>query len=226
VTRILVVEDDAAIAMGLEDDLTAEGYAVTVTGNGTDACQLARERCFRLIVLDVLLPGKDGFTICRELRKAGMDTPILLLTARAEQSEKVLGLELGADDYVTKPFGTHELRARIKALLRRAAPRREPIETFRFGDCEVDFRRGEMRRAGVAVELTAIEFKLLGCFIESRGRILSREHLLGAVWGIGTHVSERVVDNHVLYLRRKIESDPGSPVFLRGIRGLGYRFDG
>lgn len=226
-TKVLIVEDDAAIAMGLEDDLAAEGYAVEVVADGAVASRRAREGGIDVILLDVMLPGKDGFTLCREWRKAGIETPILMLTARAEQAEKVLGLELGADDYVTKPFGTHELRARIKALLRRAAPRESRSRlVFRFGDCELDFDRGELRKSGAAVELTAIEFKLLECFVESRGRILSRAHLLSAVWGETTHVSERVVDNHILYLRRKIEDDPASPIYLKNVRGLGYRFDG
>jgi DNA-binding response OmpR family regulator len=226
-TKVLIVEDDAAIAMGLEDDLAAEGYAVEVVADGAVASHRAREGGIDVILLDVMLPGKDGFTLCREWRKAGIETPILMLTARAEQAEKVLGLELGADDYVTKPFGTHELRARIKALLRRAAPREfTSRQVFRFGDCELDFDRGELRKSGAAVELTAIEFKLLECFVESRGRILSRAQLLSAVWGETTHVSERVVDNHILYLRRKIEDDPASPIYLKNVRGLGYRFDG
>ena len=224
--RILVVEDEAAIALGLEDDLKLEGYAVEVAGDGITAARRAREAAFDLIVLDVMLPGKDGFEVCRELRRAGLRTPILMLTAKAQEAEKVLGLELGADDYVTKPFGTRELRARIKALLRRAGAGEQQAESYFFDDVEVDFRRAEVRRGGKAVELTPIEFKLLGVFIRARGRVLSRDQLMDGAWGRDTFASARVVDNHIANLRRKIEHDPAQPRFLRNVRGLGYRFDG
>jgi two-component system alkaline phosphatase synthesis response regulator PhoP len=226
-TRILVVEDEPGIALGLEDDLKIEGYEVEVAGDGITALRRARETAFDLIVLDVMLPGKDGFDVCRELRRGGQRTPILMLTAKAQEAEKVLGLELGADDYMTKPFGTRELRARIKALLRRAGgePQDGP-KSYCFGDIEVDFRRGELRRGGKAVELTPIEFKLLDVFIRARGRVLSRDQLMDAAWGPGTFASARVVDNHIANLRKKIEPDPAQPRYLRNVRGLGYRFDG
>jgi len=224
-TRILVVEDEPGIALGLGDDLRMEGYEVEIAGDGLTAARLAREGSFDLIVLDVMLPGKDGFEVCRELRRGGLRTPILMLTAKTREAEKVLGFELGADDYVTKPFGTRELRARIKALLRRAAGERV-AEPYRFGDVEVDFERGELRRGGRAVELTAIEFKLLEVFVRSRGRVLSRDRLLDGAWGADTFASERIVDNHIANLRRKIEPDPANPRYLRNLRGLGYRFDG
>lgn len=223
-TRILVVEDEPAIALGLEDDLKLEGYEVELVSDGIAATQRATEGAFDLIVLDVMLPGRDGFDVCREIRRKGIRTPILMLTARAHEAEKVLGLELGADDYVTKPFFTRELRARVKALLRRAtAPPQKDV--IRFGDVEVDFGRGELRRAGVTMELTPLEFKLLGVFIRSRGRVVSRESLLDQVWGPQTFASARVVDNHIANLRRKIEPDPGAPRYLLNVRGLGYRFD-
>ena len=226
-TRILVVEDEPGIALGLEDDLKIEGYEVEVAGDGITALRRAREAAFDLIVLDVMLPGKDGFDVCRELRRGGNRTPILMLTAKAQEAEKVLGLELGADDYMTKPFGTRELRARIKALLRRAGgePQDQP-SVYRFGDIEVDFRRGELRRGGEAVDVTPIEFKLLGVFIRARGRVLSRDQLMDAAWGHDTFASARVVDNHIANLRKKIEPDPAQPRYLRNVRGLGYRFDG
>ena len=223
-SRILVVEDEPGIALGLEDDLKLEGYEVEVAADGLTAVRRGREGPFDLIVLDVMLPGKDGFQVCRELRRSGVRTPILMLTAKAQEAEKVLGLELGADDYVTKPFGTLELRARIKALLRRAGGE-SPAECYRFGDLEVDFARGELRRGGKSVELTPIEFKLLGMFIRARGRVLSREQLLEGAWGPNTFASERIVDNHIANLRRKIEPDPAEPKYLRNVRGLGYRFD-
>jgi len=226
-TRILVVEDEPGIALGLEDDLRIEGYEVEVAGDGITALRRAREGAFDLIVLDVMLPGKDGFDVCRELRRGGDRTPILMLTAKAQEAEKVLGLELGADDYMTKPFGTHELRARIKALLRRAGgEQQDQPKSYRFGDIEVDFRRGELRAGGEAVDVTPIEFKLLGVFIRARGRVLSRDQLMDAAWGHGTFASARVVDNHIADLRKKIEPDPAQPRYLRNVRGLGYRFDG
>jgi two-component system alkaline phosphatase synthesis response regulator PhoP len=224
-SRILIVEDEPAIALGLEDDLAMEGYQVEVVADGNAASRRAQETPFDLILLDVMLPGKDGFDVCRELRRRGLQTPILMLTAKAQEAEKVLGLELGADDYVTKPFGTRELRARVKALLRRN--RHEPeAHTFSFGDVEVDFDRGELRRGGQPVELTPIELRLLSVFIRARGRVLSRDQLLAGAWGHDIAASDRIVDNHIANLRKKIEPDPANPRFLRNLRGLGYRFDG
>jgi DNA-binding response OmpR family regulator len=229
-TRILVVEDEPGIALGLEDDLKMEGYDVEVIGDGAVACRRARETAFDLILLDVMLPGKDGFEICRELRRAGLRIPILMLTARTQEAEKVMGLELGADDYVTKPFSTRELRARIKALLRRSIDPRDPrepaAECYRFGNVEVDFLRGELRNNGKAVELTPIEFKLLTVFIRSAGRVLSRDRLLSGAWGADTFASDRIVDNHIANLRKKIEPDPANPRYLRNVRGMGYIFEG
>jgi two-component system alkaline phosphatase synthesis response regulator PhoP len=224
-SRILIVEDEPAIALGLEDDLKMEGYEVEVANDGIAGARRALDGNFDLVLLDVMLPGKDGFEVCRELRRAGMKLPILILTAKAAEAEKVMGFELGADDYVTKPFGTRELRARIKALLRRAAGEAE-TGCCRFGDVEVDFARGELRLSGRPVELTPIEFKLLDSFIRARGRILSRDQLISAAWGPDTFASARIVDNHIANLRRKIGDDPAEPRFLRNVRGLGYRFDG
>jgi len=224
-TRILVVEDEPGIALGLEDDLRMEGYNVEVASDGTTASRLARSGLFDLILLDVMLPGKDGFEVCRDVRRAGLKTPILMLTAKARESEKVMGLETGADDYVTKPFGTRELRARIRALLRRASDGPQS-DVYCFGEIEVDFARGELRRDGIGIELTPIEFKLLGTFIRAKGRILNREQLIEAAWGPDTFTSARIVDNHIASLRRKLGDDATDPKYLRNIRGLGYRFDG
>jgi len=223
-TRILVVEDEPGIAFGLEADLKMEGYQVELAEDGSTAARRAQAESFDLILLDVMLPNKDGFEVCRELRRAGVRTPIILLTARTHEAEKVMGLEVGADDYVTKPFSHRELRARIKALLRRTAG--EAPEVFRFGDVEVDFSRGELRRGGRPVETTQLEFKLLTALVSNRGRLLSRNQILDAVWGPGTFVTDRVVDNHVLALRRKIEPDPQQPRYLISVRGMGYRFEG
>jgi len=222
--RILVVEDEPALALGLEDDLKLEGYDVEVVHDGEAASRRAREQSYDLIILDVMLPHKDGFEVCRELRRAGLRTPVILLTAKTQESDKVLGLDLGADDYVTKPFSPRELRARVKAALRRAWG--EMAEAYRFGDVEVDFTRCELRRAGKAVEITPIEFKLLAAFIRHRGRLLNRDKLLDEVWGRETFVTDRAVDTHVTNLRKKIESKASKPRFLVSVRGMGYRFDG
>jgi DNA-binding response OmpR family regulator len=222
-TRLLVVEDEPGIAFALETDLRGEGYDVDLVSNGDEASKRASSEPFDLVLLDVMLPGKDGFEVCREIRRAGIKTPIILLTAKSQEAEKVMGLELGADDYVTKPFSPRELRARIKAALRRVAP--DSPDVFRFGDTEVDFARCEVRRGGTAIDLSALEFKLLSAFVRSRGRVLTREQLLDAAWARGVALNDRVVDNHIVSLRRKIEPDPARPRYLLNIRGLGYRFD-
>jgi DNA-binding response OmpR family regulator len=222
--RILVVEDEPPLALGLEDDLKLEGYEVEVVRDGETASRRVREQSFDLIILDVMLPHKDGFEVCRELRRAGLRMPVILLTAKTQESDKVLGLELGADDYVTKPFSPRELRARVKAALRRAAG--EMPEIYRFGDAEVDFTRCELRRGGRAVEMTPIEFKLLAAFIRHRGQTLNRSKLLDQAWGRETFVTDRVVDTHITNLRKKIEPKPSEPRFLVSVRGMGYRFDG
>jgi len=222
--RILVVEDEANIALALEDDLKKEGYDVEIVGDGERAYGRALEAAFDLILLDVMLPHKDGFDVCRDLRRARVRTPILMLTAKTQEAEKILGLELGADDYVTKPYSPRELRARIKALLRRAAD--ELPEVFRFGDVEVDFARYEVRRGGQLLEVTPTEYKLLAAFIRHRGRVLTRDQLLDLAWGQGVFVTDRVVDNQIANLRKKIEPKPSKPRYLLNVRGVGYRFDG
>lgn len=222
--RILIVEDEPNIALALDDDLRREGYETEVATDGGTAAQKARSQEWDLILLDVMLPKKDGFEVCRELRQAGIQTPILLLTAKTHEAEKVLGLELGADDYVTKPYSARELRARIKALLRRSAA--QSAEVYRFGDAELDFNRCELRRGGKVVELTTLEYKLLTAFVKRAGHVLTREQLLDQVWGPGTHVTDRVVDNQVTNLRKKMEPEPDRPRYLVALRGLGYRFDG
>ena len=222
--RILIVEDEADIAMVLQNDLQTEGYATEIAGDGEGAIRKAKEGNWDVILLDVMLPFKDGFEVCREIRRARIKTRIIMLTAKAQEAEKVMGLELGADDYVTKPFSPRELRARIRAVLRRDEG--EEPHFYQFGDCEVDFDRGELRRAGRAVEITPLEFKLLSVLIRRRGKVLSREQVIEAAWGHGIFVTERAVDYHVLNLRRKIEPDPAQPQYLQSVRGMGYRFDG
>jgi DNA-binding response OmpR family regulator len=223
-TRILVVEDEPDIALGLQDDLTRQGYEVDTVADGESAIRRASGENWDLILLDVMLPKIDGFEVCRELRRLRIRTPIILLTAKVQEAEKVMGLELGADDYVTKPFSPRELRARIKAVLRRIDDGSMGVE--RFGDVEVDFDRAEVRRKGDHIELTALELRLLKVFVNHRGRVLTRAQLLDLAWEQGTNVSDRVVDTHILNLRRKIEPLPSEPRFIRGVRGIGYRFDG
>ena len=224
-SKILIVEDEPGIAFALENDLRTEGYEVVLVGDGLEAVKRARSEPFDLILLDVMLPGKDGFEVCRELRRGGLQTAIIMLTAKAQEAEKILGLDLGADDYVTKPFSPRELRARIRAILRRAGPE-ESEEVQRFGQCELDLARFELRRDGRKLETTPMEFKLLAEFLRNRGRVLTRERLLEQVWGSGVYVTDRVVDNHIVSLRKKIEDDPAAPRHLVSVRGVGYRFDG
>jgi two-component system alkaline phosphatase synthesis response regulator PhoP len=221
-SKILIVEDDPAIGCALEDDLRLEGYGVELVTDGEAALARAREDRFDLILLDVMLPKKDGFDVCRELRRRGVEAPILLLTARGADTDKVVGLDLGADDYITKPYSPKELRARIRARLRRAGP---AASITRFGDCELDLGRGELRRAGKTVTTTPLELKLLGVLTSRCGRVLSRRTLIDEAWGHDTAITERVVDNQIAHLRQKIEPAPASPRFLKSVRGLGYRFD-
>jgi two-component system alkaline phosphatase synthesis response regulator PhoP len=225
--KILVVEDEPGIAFGLESDLQMEGYEVAVVREGDKAVIQACAEPFDLILLDVMLPNKDGFEVCRELRRRGMKTPIIMLTAKTQEAEKVMGLEVGADDYVTKPFSPRELRARIRAVLRRTVTQDNNNEdVYRFGSWELDMGRFELRRDGRRVDATTTELKLLAAFVRSRGRVLRREQLLDEVWGSGVFITDRVIDNHVMSLRRKIEDEPSAPRHLISVRGLGYRFDG
>jgi DNA-binding response OmpR family regulator len=224
-SRILIVEDEPAIAFTLENDLEAEGYEIAVVADGVEAVRRALTEPFDLILLDVMLPNKDGFEVCRELRRGGLSTRIIMLTAKTQEAEKILGLDMGADDYVTKPFSPRELRARIRAMLRRTVTEAAG-EVHRFGRYELDLRRFELRREGKQLEATHTELKLLTAFIRSRGRVLTREQLLETVWGSGVFLTDRVVDYHIVALRKKIEDDPAAPRHLISIRGVGYRFDG
>jgi two-component system alkaline phosphatase synthesis response regulator PhoP len=222
--RILIVEDEPDIALGLEEDLTRHGYEVEIARDGEAAVRRGREQAWDVILLDVMLPFRDGFEVCRQLRSTHVRTPIIMLTAKTLEAEKILGLEFGADDYVTKPFSANELRARIKAVRRRFED--EAAGVYRFGDCEVDFDRAEIRRGGQPVDVTALEFRLLRTFIRCRGRVCTREHLIQQAWGPDTYLGDRVVDTHILNLRKKIEPTPARPQFLHSVRGIGYRFDG
>jgi DNA-binding response OmpR family regulator len=221
--RILVVEDEPTLALGLEDDLKLEGYEVEVVRDGETASRRAREQSFDLIILDVMLPHKDGFEVCRELRRAGLRMPVILLTAKTQESDKVLGLELGADDYVTKPFSPRELLARGRAVLRRSK-REAVVDQYRFDDISVDFLRMELIRAGHAVSLTPQEFKVLRYFAQNQQRVISRQELLNEVWGYHAYPSTRTVDTHILNLRQKLEKDPAHPVHFLTVHHAGYKF--
>jgi DNA-binding response OmpR family regulator len=225
-TRILIIEDEESILMPLADDLALEGYEVATAQDGLQGLSLAKDGRHDLIILDIMLPTLNGFEVCKQLRQAGVRTPVLMLTAKSQEIDKVLGLELGADDYVTKPFSPRELLARVKALLRRAGISQDPIDPFRFGDAEVDFRKCEVRKRGQLVSLTAREFRLLGLLVKRQGEVLSRTEILDAVWGEEVYVLPKTVDTHMAHLRKKIEDDPTNPKHLIGVRGLGYKFMG
>ncbi|MCB1019970.1 MAG: response regulator transcription factor [Bryobacterales bacterium] len=221
--RILLVEDEPGLRLTLSDRLRSEGYAVETASNGDDGLRVALAGGFDILLLDVMLPGKSGFDICRDLRQHGDSTPILMLTARGQTVDKVLGLKIGADDYLTKPFETLELLARIEALLRRrSAP--ATGQTFQFDDVRVDFRSTEVRRGDEALQMSAKEFQLLKYFIEHRGETLSREVLLHEVWGYESMPSTRTVDVHVAWLRQKVEEDPKKPKLILTVHGMGYKF--
>lgn len=224
-SRILLVEDEPSLILSLSDRLAAEGFDVEIAEDATTGFDKSRHGSFDLIVLDVMLPDGSGFDLCRDLRQQRIETPILILSARGEAVDKVVGLKLGADDYLGKPFDMMELLARIEALLRRAR-RASESPTYVFGPVRVDFRRAEVLRDGKPVELSALEYRLLRYLVEHRGELLTRDDLLEKVWGYDRAVFSRTVDQHVASLRRKIEPDPARPQFLLTLYGLGYRFVG
>jgi two-component system, OmpR family, alkaline phosphatase synthesis response regulator PhoP len=223
--RILVVEDEEALRVALSDRLQSEGYTVETSADGEDGLQKALNQGFDLIVLDVMLPRKKGFDVCRDIRRAGLVVPILMLTARSETVDKVLGLKIGADDYVTKPFEMIELMARVEALLRRAPSQStsdEPLQ--QFGEVRIDFPGTSVTRKGKIVPLSAREFQLLRYFVQHPGVTLSREVLLKEVWDYNANAFTRTVDVHVASLRQKLEADPKKPEFFVTVLGLGYKF--
>jgi len=225
--RILLIEDEPGLVMTLTDRLTSEGYVVASERDGEAGLELASLESFDAIILDVMLPHKNGFDICRDLRQRGVQTPVLMLTARGQLVDKVVGLKLGADDYLTKPFEMIELLARLEALLRRAPIKpSSPPEVYQFGPNRVDFRRVEVERDGRKVELSAKEFQLLRYFIEHREATISRDVLLNEVWGYDAMPTTRTVDVHVAWLRQKIEPNPRHPQFVLTVHGMGYKFIG
>lgn len=223
--RILIIEDEPGLVMALADMLAAEGYEVEAAQDGPGGLRKALEGRHDLIILDVMLPGMNGFEVCRQLRREGRGTPVLMLTARGQVADRVVGLKLGADDYLAKPFAPEELAARIEALLRRA--RREPyapLGRFQFGDVTVDFDRGVATKGGQPVPLAGKELQLLRYLVERRGQAVSREELLRSVWEYSSGVTSRTVDVHIAWLRQKLEDAPQSPRWIQTVRGVGYRF--
>ncbi len=233
--RILLVEDEPGLVLTLTDRLTSEGYQVESARDGEKGLERASaatgNEAFDAIILDVMLPRKNGFDVCRDLRQRNVMTPVLMLTARGQIVDKVVGLKLGADDYLTKPFEMMELLARVEALLRRAAtPATSPVissaETYQFDSIKIDFRRAEVDRDGEKIELSAKEFQLLRYFIEHREATLSRDELLNEVWGYDAMPTTRTVDVHVAWLRQKLEPNPRHPIYILTVHGMGYKFVG
>jgi two-component system, OmpR family, alkaline phosphatase synthesis response regulator PhoP len=226
--KVLLVEDEAGLILTLTDRLQSEGFQVKNAPDGEAGLSLAVNENFDLIILDVMLPKKNGYDVCRDLRQRGMDTPILMLTAKGETIDKVLGLKLGADDYLTKPFEIMELLARIEALMRRSPKQNQnhSSDSFSFGDVLIDFKRAEVTKNKKSIDLSAMEFKLLQFLIENRGEVHSRDKLLDEVWGYDAMPSTRTVDVHVAWLRQKLEENARRPQFIQTVHGLGYKFVG
>jgi len=223
---ILIVEDEPDMATGLRDNLEFEGYEVRIARDGEEALASAAEWAPDLILLDLMLPRRNGLDVCRELRHRGMRIPIIMLTARGQETDKVVGLEIGADDYVTKPFSVRELMARVHVQLRRTVCENAAVEQFQFGEVELDFKRQHAARAGQRLHLTAREFDILQYFVRRRGETISRDELLDKVWGLRAYPLSRTVDNHIAKLRQKIERLPTEPEYLITVHGLGYKFLG
>lgn len=225
--KVLLIEDDEALARGLEYNLAREGFEVVRGRRGDTAPDLVVRTAPDIVTLDVMLPGQNGFDVLREVRRRGLDVPVILLTARGEELDRILGLEIGADDYLVKPFSVRELVARLHARLRRSASGTGPhaFGTCRFGQCEVDFEHFQATRAGQPLDLTAKEFAILKLLVQSRGQVVSRNRLLDEIWGAES-IDARRIDTHIVNLRRKIEDDPAVPRFVQSVYGEGYRFAG
>jgi DNA-binding response OmpR family regulator len=220
---ILVIEDDPRIQRALKRQFTAESYEVHIEGDGLAGLASCKQLRPAAVVLDLMLPGLSGRNVCQEIKAWSHDTPVIVLSAVTEVADKVLLLETGADDYMTKPFSPRELLARVQAAIRRNRKKEEPLP-LGFGDVSVDFLKMEIYKAGTLVSLTAHEFKLLRYFLDNPGRVVSREELLSDVWGLNFHLTTRTVDNQVLKLRQKLETDPANPVHFRTVHGAGYKF--
>ena len=222
--KVLIIEDEPNMVLGLKDSCEYEGYEVAVARDGKEGLEKAATEKPDIILLDVMLPLMSGIDVCRTLRTRGIETPILMLTARSQEMDKVVGLEVGADDYVTKPFSIKELLARIRAHLRRAAKQVADIESFTFGDVELNFKKYLARKGGQALDLSAREFEILRYLVRRRGEIVTRDQLLDEVWGYDSTPVTRTVDNHIARLRQKIEPDPSAPRHIITVHRIGYRF--
>jgi DNA-binding response OmpR family regulator len=222
--KILIIEDDPAISIGLVDALKEENYQTMDVDDGEKGYQLAKDENYDLIVLDLMLPGKNGMDVCKDLRSDGVHTPIIMLTSKKEELDKVLGLELGADDYVTKPFSLRELLARIKAILRRESEIISDIDEYSFGDVYINFKAQEASKNKNPIELSTLEYKLLKYMCQRENTVIERSTLLDEVWGYENYPSTRTVDNFILTLRKKIENEPAHPVHLLTVHGAGYKF--
>jgi two-component system alkaline phosphatase synthesis response regulator PhoP len=225
--RILIIEDEPDLVKGLKLNLSDEGFDVDWAVNGAEGLRKAIEEAPDLIILDIMLPEMDGLEVCRNLRQKNIDTPIIMLTAKGGEIDKVVGLELGADDYMTKPFSIRELLARIKARLRHSEREGRPVpEIYSFGDVEIDFVGFKIKRRGKEIELTSLEMDILRYFINHRGEVVARNDLLDKIWGYESYPTTRTIDNHILKLRKKIEEDPSHPRYILSVYGGGYRFIG
>jgi len=224
--KILLVEDDQILSIALRKGLESEGYAVEIAADGLAGRRAAIEKQFDMIILDVMLPKQSGFDVCEQLRVAGNETPIIMLTARNMEIEKVQGLKLGADDYITKPFSLSELFARIEAVLRRTGRPSAGITSYQFGDVALDFKKYEATKSGAPLDLSPREFRLLQFLVEHRGEVVSRDQMLNHVWSYNSFPSTRTVDQHIAKLRQKIEDTPNNPHFLLTVHGIGYKFIG
>ena len=222
--RILVIEDDPAISKGLSDALFDEHYDVVTEADGEKGFKFAQNENIALIILDLMLPSKNGIEICTDLRKKGVNTPILMLTSKKEEMDKVLGLEIGADDYVTKPFSVRELMARIKALLRRKQDIAKDIEEYAFGLVQIDFKKQIAIKNNKPIDLNTTEYKILKYFIEHEGEVVTRDNLLDKVWGYDVFPTSRTVDNYILSIRKQIEENPSEPKHLITVPKAGYKF--
>ena len=225
-STVLIVEDDETMLKGLRDAFEHNGYIVFAANDGESGMQIAESNEPDIIILDVMLPRTDGFDVCRTLRKRGVITPIIMLTARAEEIDKVVGLEIGADDYVTKPFSTRELLARVKAHLRRTTEKILSLEHYEFGNVTLDFAAFKTFKNKKQIDLTSTEYSLMKVLIKHRNEVVPREKILNEVWGYDSYPSSRTVDNHILNLRQKLEDNPQKPEYIHTIHGLGYKFVG
>jgi two-component system alkaline phosphatase synthesis response regulator PhoP len=222
--KILVVEDDPGIQLSVADEFESLGYRVITADNGEEGLQMVREKKPDLIILDIMLPVLDGYEVCKKLRSSGDNTPIIMLTVKDKEIDKVLGLELGADDYVTKPFSLRELVSRVKAILRRIEERSTEISQYRIGEVELDFKKYEAAKGNHKLEFTPIEFQILQLLIQYRDQALTRDDFLDKIWGVDNlYVSSRTIDSHIANIRKKIEDDPSNPKHILSIRGVGYK---